>query len=87
MLMEVRACLTYEGDHGVGPDPTTMQSERFAELLERTLEEVAGLAKAATRVEAFRIGDGHPADPVFWDFAFLFTLATEAVVLIGSSSD
>jgi hypothetical protein len=87
VVSEVRSSISYVGDGGAGPDPKSMQSERFAELLATLLEEIAVAARSAIRVEKFWISAGHPAYPVFWDFAFLFTGANEAMALVGSSSD
>jgi hypothetical protein len=40
-----------------------------------------------TLIERFWRKEGHPAYPVFWDFAFVIAGPTEAEVFIGSSSD
>lgn len=86
-LAEVRESLTYAGDSGAGPAPQAMRSERFAELLNRVLAEVGAAAARSTRIEQFWLKEGHPAYPVFWDFAFLLREENEAVVIVGSSSD
>ena len=64
-----------------------MQSEEFARLLELTMAEVSSAVESATKIETFRFSEGHPAYPVFWDFALLFASPTETVILVGSSSD
>lgn len=87
VVSEVRTSISYAGDSGAGPDPKAMQSDRFSELLAALLQETEAAARSAVRVEQFWLGAGHPAYPVFWDFAFLFTGTNEAVVLVGSSSD
>lgn len=86
-LAEIRESLTYAGDSGAGPAPQAMQSERFAELLDRVLAEVGAAAARSIRIEQFWLREGHPAYPVFWDFAFLLREKNEAVVIAGSSSD
>jgi hypothetical protein len=86
-LAEIRSSLSYPGDSGAGPDPETLRSERFTRLLSDLLAEIEAVSRQATRIEQFWLEEGHPAYPVFWDFAFLFTGMSEAVALIGSSSD
>lgn len=86
-LAEIRESLTYVGDSGAGPAPQAMQSERFAALLDRVLAEVSAAAARSMRIEQFWLKDGHPAYPVFWDFAFLLREENEAIVIVGSSSD
>ena len=87
VVSAVRSSISYAGDSGAGPDPKAMQSEPFAELLATLLHETEAAARSAVRVEQFWLSAGHPAYPVFWDFAFLFTGTNEAIVLVGSSSD
>ena len=41
----------------------------------------------ATVIERFWLKEGHPAYPVFWDFAFVIAGPHETKVFIGSSSD
>ncbi|QWT47425.1 hypothetical protein [Azospira inquinata] len=86
-LAEVKESLTYAGDSGAGPAPQAMQSEHFAELLDTVLAEVGAAVARSTRIERFWLKEGHPAYPVFWDFAFLLRKENEAVVIVGSSSD
>ena len=57
------------------------------ELLNRVVANAKATSSKANRIEKFRLDEGHPAYPVFWDFAFLFTSSDEATVLVGSSSD
>lgn len=87
VLAEVEASLAYAGDSGAGPNEAAIQSERFRELLTTLLAETNAVATEAKKVEQFWLKEGHPAYPVFWDFAFLFTGSEEALVFIGSSSD
>ena len=87
VVSEVRTSISYAGDSGAGSDPKAMQSGRFSELLAALLQETEAAARSAVRVEQFWLSAGHPAYPVFWDFAFLFTGTNEALVLVGSSSD
>jgi hypothetical protein len=87
LLAEVEASLAYAGDSGAGPSQSIIQSERFKLLLSRLLTDTRVTSEMATKKEQFWLKEGHPAYPVFWDFAYLFTGSKEATVFIGSSSD
>lgn len=87
LLDEVRASLSYAGDAGAGPAPGVVESARFTELLATLTTELRAACDGATDIEQFRLEAGHPAYPVFWDFAFLVRNKTESHVLVGSSSD
>jgi hypothetical protein len=87
VVAEVASSLKYAGDAGAGPDPASMQSEEFQQLLAAALAQVSSFASGASTIERFHFKQGHPAYPVFWDFAFLFRHASDCVVLVGSSSD
>jgi hypothetical protein len=84
---EVRSSLVYVGDSGAGPDIESLRSERFGQLLSSLLADIESTSRRASRIEQFWLREGHPAYPVFWDFAFLFTGSSESMVLIGSGSD
>jgi hypothetical protein len=51
------------------------------------LESIAQLSKSSTKIKALALVEGHPAYPVFWDFAFLFLGENDCLLLVGSSSD
>lgn len=87
VVSEIMDCLSYSGDDGAGPDQAALKSDRFFELLNRVVAGAKATLSKAYRIEKFRLDEGHPAYPVFWDFAFLFTSSDEATVLVGSSSD
>lgn len=84
---QVRECLCYVGDESAGPGSGTLGSAEFANLLERILEGVAQLGSRSHGVRSLEFLEGHPAYPVFWDFAFLFLGNDENVLLVGASSD
>jgi hypothetical protein len=87
VIAEVTSSLCYAGDDGAGPNKDAMKSARFKVLLASVVAEARAMADGSLQIEQFWIKDGHPAYPVFWDFAYLFTRDGDAVVLIGSSSD
>jgi len=87
VIATIREHLGYTGERGGGPDPDLIDSAGFKSLLEVVSDEVAEAMREARMVERFWLQEGHPAHPVFWDFAFLFKGQRDAVVLIGSASD
>lgn len=87
VLAEVERSLRYAGDVGSGPDPSALSSEKFNELVVRLLSELERAIAGAEILAQFWLRDGHPAYPVFWDFAFLIAGPADALVFIGSSSD
>lgn len=87
VLATVEESLRYGGDEGQGPLPLVLGSERFELLLDRLLCHIKQTTSSATFIEEFNLKDGHPAYPVFWDFAFVIAGPKVAEVLIGSSSD
>lgn len=82
----LRDCLGYIGEDE-GPDPDTLASPEFSSLLQGIIEDVAQAIKHSNVVQSFRFLDGHPAYPVFWEFAFLFLGKDSHQLLVGSSSD
>lgn len=84
---EVEDALSYPGDDGAGPGESVLQSETFVELIDELKGELLRLASASRKIQRFWLQDGHPAYPVFWDFAFLFWEEDKATIFIGSSSD
>lgn len=84
---EVADALFYPGDDDAGPGDSVLRSESFVELIEELKEELLRLAGTSHKIQRFWLKDGHPAYPVFWDFAFLFWAEDKATIFIGSSSD
>jgi hypothetical protein len=84
---EVDGMLRYGGDVNAGPDPQVLVSEEFRTLLAGLADEVSALGKRALAIKRFWLSSGHPAYPVFWDFAYAFLEERSATILIGSSSD
>lgn len=87
VLPEIEVSLTYAGDRSAGPSAEVLNSVHFKSLLTEILSDVRKAITESQRVEQFWLKDGHPAYPVFWDFAFLFRSSNKAIIFIGSSSD
>jgi hypothetical protein len=87
VLAAVEGALRHTGDRGYGPPPATLRSEKFEELLKSVLSHIEQALSGATHIEAFWLKKGHPAYPVFWDFAFVIAGPAGAEVFIGSSTD
>ncbi|MBV1831678.1 hypothetical protein HNW77_14195 [Komagataeibacter sp. AV436] len=83
----IDSALYYAGDVATGPSAASLASPEFHTAVRNVQEQVANILESATRVETFWFREGHPAYPVFWDFALVFTGETFVTILIGSSSD
>ena len=83
----IESCLLYAGTDGEGPAASTIKSAKMAALMLDFEHRVRRLSDSADTIDAVDLQDGHPAYPVFWDFAFLFSGEETASLLIGSSSD
>ncbi|MUO77386.1 hypothetical protein GOZ78_00545 [Agrobacterium vitis] len=79
--------LFFRGNEASGPDALVLKSQHLVALVNELKSQVSDLIDAAQTIDLFQLQDGHPAYPVFWDFAFLFLSASNASILIGSSSD
>jgi hypothetical protein len=87
VLTEVEDALRYAGDGASGPDHSAVLSERFRELMGRVLSHIEQAGSKVTVIEKVWLKHGHPAYPVFWDFAYVFAGPLGAEILVGSSSD
>jgi hypothetical protein len=87
LLAEMGSLLMYAGDPGAGPNDLVLKSTEFSRLLSELNECTSELANQAERIERFWLKAGHPAYPVFWDFAYILLKRETATILIGSSSD
>jgi hypothetical protein len=87
IVAEVEQALRYVGDEGCGPKPSALRSRRFKELAPAVLSELVRATAGASLLAAFGLRKGHPAYPVFWDFAFVIAGPAGGFVFIGSSSD
>ncbi|MBJ7314281.1 hypothetical protein ACFOLJ_22530 [Rugamonas sp. CCM 8940] len=84
---EVEESLCYAGGDGAGPADAVLRSEMFKKLIAELRGDLTQLVADSGKIERFWLQDGHPAYPVFWDFAFLFQSDEKATIVIGSSSD
>ncbi|WP_155742080.1 hypothetical protein [Pseudomonas fluorescens] len=82
---QVLELLLHTGDGGYGPlDLLTKRSEILS-LAEALFQSVN--LDQAENVTSFWFAKGHPAYPVFWDFAFDIHTLGQRWILMGSSSD
>lgn len=84
---EILEALQYAGFKGAGPGVEVARDSAFQALMAQLQVELRRLASASIKVERFWLQGGHPAYPVFWDFAFLFRGSDKITLFIGSSSD
>jgi len=84
---ELSDCLGYAGDDGSGPGPRTLGQSEYSTLLKEIISNIAQVSFQCNGMKSFRIVDGHPAYPVFWEFAFLFIRNDVHHLLVGAASD
>jgi hypothetical protein len=65
---EIMEMLLYEGDAGAGPLGLEGKREEVASLMSQVLSSIN--MDKADQVTGFAFRKGHPAYPVFWDFAY-----------------
>lgn len=87
VIAEVEQSLRYTGNGGCGPKPSALRSRRFKALVIGLSAELERAMTGAELVAQFWLREGHPAYPVFWDFAFVVAGPVGGMVFIGSSSD
>lgn len=87
LIATIKSNLEYRGDEGSGPLAERIDSEEFAILRDRVLGSVRELCWSSVSVTGVCFGEGHPAFPVFWGFAYVFRGGEQSTLFIGSSSD
>ena len=87
ILRKVQRDITYTGDYSHGPQKDVLVAEGYKTLLTKCHNHIQAMLNGADSCWEIGIGDGHPAYPVFWDFAYLIRHGSNSYVLIGSSSD
>jgi hypothetical protein len=78
-------CLLYKGDEGSKPLELDSKKAEIIKLLNSILSTI-GFENADMVVE-FAFKQGHPAYPVFWDFAFDIHVKDKRWIFVGCSSD
>jgi hypothetical protein len=87
LVAEMEVLLRYVGDPGAGPSEPVLRSKEFSDLLAELKDTTSELAWQAKTIKKFRFKAGHPAYPVFWDFAYAFFTSEMTEIFIGASSD
>ncbi|KAF1051164.1 MAG: hypothetical protein GAK43_02531 [Stenotrophomonas maltophilia] len=82
---QVLEALLYPGDPSHGPLDLDRKTGEILELGERLIE--AAHLDQADAVRSFWLAQGHPAWPVFWEFAYDIQVRDQRWLLLGSSSD
>jgi hypothetical protein len=82
---EIMSMLLYEGDLGAGPVDLDDKREEVASLMNQVFSSI--IMDRADQVTRFAFRKGHPAYPVFWDFAYDIHSNGNRWILVGSSSD
>lgn len=77
--------LLYPGDEGSGPVDLASKQEEITRLAEKLMK--AARIHQADEISAFWFQKGHPAYPVFWEFAFDIHAQGQRWILLGCSSD
>lgn len=77
--------ILYEGDIGYGPKQLNEKREEIMSLINRIFTRIN--IDEADLVAEFGFRKGHPAYPVFWDFAYDIHSNGKRWIFIGSSSD
>ncbi len=75
----------YGGDTGHGPIKLESKKAKILDSLESIFTHIN--IDSSDFISEFWLSDGHPAYPVFWDFAFDIHSKGQRWIFIGSSSD
>lgn len=78
-------CLLYKGDEGSKPLELDSKREEIIKLLNNLLSTIG--FESAEMVVEFCFIQGHPAYPVFWDFAYDIHVKDKRWIFVGCSSD
>ena len=82
---EIVGRILYEGDESHGPVNLDEKREEIVTLINRILDGIN--IDEADLVAGFGFRKGHPAYPVFWDFAYDIHSNGKRWIVVGSSSD
>ncbi|PHS02527.1 MAG: hypothetical protein COA78_20980 [Blastopirellula sp.] len=84
-ISEIMDMVLYKGDIGSGPLELESKKAEITELMNKVFSSI-DIENAGMVVE-FGFKNGHPAYPVFWDFAYDIHSNGQRWIFIGSSSD
>lgn len=87
MYSEVEESLLFAGDEGAGPSSLVLNSTDFRNLIADLRRRISESVDGSGKIKKFWLKEGHPAYPVFWDFAFMFFGGGSVSIIVGSSSD
>lgn len=82
---EIMEMIFYEGDTSHGPKKLEEKREQIASLMNKIFASIN--LDEADLVTEFGFRKGHPAEPVFWDFAYDIHSRGKRWIFVGSSSD
>jgi hypothetical protein len=87
-LLEItKECFEFSGDEGAHPNKNYLFTKEFELETNQVLKQIELLFSNNSEFFIFRVKNGHPFYPVFWDYAFLVRSDQNDFVFIGSSSD
>lgn len=84
-VSEIMDMVLYKGDTGSGPLELESKRAEISELMSKVFSSIS--IEEAEMVVEFGFKNGHPAYPVFWDFAYDIHSKGQRWILVGSSSD
>jgi len=82
---QVLELLLHPGDEGSGPVDLATKLDEITLLAEKLMQ--TAHVHEADDIKAFWFKKGHPAYPVFWEFAYDVHAQGKRWILVGSSSD
>jgi hypothetical protein len=84
---EIRRCISYKGDDSHGPVDMNAKKGIVDKWIDEYLSWINRICDGSTMITQFWLKSGHPAYPVFWDYAYFIEQNNASYILIGSSSD
>jgi len=84
-ISEITEMILYEGGIGHGPERLDEKREEIMSLMNKIFAIIN--IDEADLVAEFGFREGHPAYPVFWDFAYDIHSNGKRWIFVGSSSD
>lgn len=87
VLSEFKSALSYAGDDGSYSNRSYVGTNEHSNHLADITKKLKYILSKASNITGFSLKEGHPFYPVFWDFAFILEIGSDAYVVIGSSSD